>query len=194
MRCYPNATTAASELKRLIVNQLVQLVRGHGLTTLEAARAAMASSSISVAEGRSSTIKITLRVKAVDRIVCVTESVVSLKDAFGTWAVGLMIAGKPVDPKVTYASLAKAPTSVRTQFGQALGRLMAHEARHQLCLTADPLYGGLKHAADGLGCDGAPFWQSGLGFSTSDRAVITTALQALAAAQRGRPTEAVNRT
>lgn len=192
VRCYPDSVKAASELKRLVSAQLAQVVDRHGVKSLEKARTAMSAASFTVAQGRASTVKCKQRAESKEVVICVTESVVALQEAFGMWVIGLSLARVPIDPRITFASIAKAPTWIHTQFGASLGRLMAHEARHQLAHSDDPLFGGLGGAMDGLGEEGCSFWR-GLTFTSADRSVIEVSMRALSREQRGLRTAAVNR-
>ena len=70
------------------------------------------------------------------------------------------------------------PKNMQEALGKALGRIIAHEARHQ--------YTGAGHADDGLGGDAPELWgvKSGEEFSQDDKDDIAAAIRKLAADQQ----------
>jgi hypothetical protein len=91
------------------------------------------------------------------------------------------------------STLSKAKKDLQQSFGSALGKLMAHEIRHQLAPSSDSLTGGLGHSSAGLGRDGAPFWDPMISFTNYDQGVILANMNRLVKLQGNLSTEVIKR-
>lgn len=184
VRLYANNSSASWSLRYHAHNQVNQLSKR--VPQLKSILMKLKATKYKIDAGRSFTLKESYKVGNQKRLICISESVIALREAFAHWALWTK---QPQNIKLS--SIGKAKKKLQQIFGIALGKLIAHEIRHQLAQSSNG--DGLVHAADGLGANSAPYWNPKIEFSSDDKRWILSFMSDLVKLQGSKSTESVSR-
>jgi hypothetical protein len=184
VRLYLDGKKAASGYNFHIRNQLKQLsTRFPQIKELADLLKKAQSNVYEVEAGSAYCLKWKYRTTKGIKIVCVSESAINLEPVFGGWI--FQMENSP-DPHLKSSvhnlqlrSLGTAPRNVQERFGKALGNVIAHEVRHLLKLTNNPLSQERAHADSGLGAWQPAFTDPNIVFSDSDQCQMLFSIQSL---------------